>query len=221
MNVVVKSLIGDLSTEFGVRIERVERTGDRWRLRCDAGFEYDGFDRVVVAVPPAQAVPLLNACPALVARIAGVRMWPCHAHMLAFESALDVDFDGAYLDGDVAYWATREDSKDGREGAPRWLVHSRADWSEHEVELPVEEAGARIEAAFARSLGVELPPVIFRSTHRWLYARAVRALDDETLYDPAMGIGVCGDWLRGDCVEDAFLSAEGLADAILATTPGA
>ena len=111
----------------------------------------------------------------------------------------------------------RDDSKPGREETPRWVVHSRADWSEFQVETQVEEVGARIEEAFARSIGVELPRVRWRATHRWLYARPVTPGDGETLFDARSGIGVCGDWLRGDRVEDAYLSADALADEILSS----
>ena len=34
-------------------------------------------------------------------------------------------------------------------------------------------------------------------------------------FDPEAGLGICGDWTRGDKVEDAFVSAEDLVDEIL------
>ena len=37
---------------------------------------------------------------------------------------------------------------------------------------------------------------------------------ERPLWDRDMRIGACGDWTHGDRVEDAFLSAEALADAI-------
>jgi len=95
MNAVVRDLLGEVEADFGVRIESLRRKETGWTLRCDAGFEFDGFDLVVVAVPPAQALPLVESSPALRAAIAGVRMWPCHATMLGFESPVEVAFEGA------------------------------------------------------------------------------------------------------------------------------
>lgn len=215
MNAVVRDLLGSIEAELGVRIEAIRRGEQGYTLHCDAGFEFAGFDLVVVAVPPAQALPLVASSETLRAAIAGVEMWPCHATMLGFESPVEVAFDGALVESDAIAWIARNDSKAERGKAACWVVHSRAAWSERHVDFETAEIGRQIEAEFARVVGVALPPVAFRATHRWLYARPVRPLDGATLFDAEAGIGVCGDWTRGDTVEDAFLSAEALADAIL------
>jgi hypothetical protein len=40
----------------------------------------------------------------------------------------------------------------------------------------------------------------------------------EALFDPASGLGVCGDWCLGGKVEAAFLSGRALARQILQRT---
>lgn len=215
MNAVARDLLGSVEADFGVRIETLQRGAGGWTLRCDAGFEFGEFDVVVVAVPPAQALPLVTSSDALRAAIAGVRMWPCHATMLGFESPVEVAFDGALVESESIAWIARNDSKAERGKANCWVVQSQAEWSERHVEEEPATVGAQLEAEFAQVVGVDLPPVGYRATHRWLYARPANPLDGATLFDAGAGIGVCGDWTRGDRVEDAFVSAEGLVDAIL------
>ena len=215
MNAVVRDLLGEIDASFGVRIETLRRREEGWVLRCDADFEYEGFDLVVVAVPPAQALPLIDASSKLGPAIAGVRMWPCHATMLSFEAPLPVAFDGAFVESESIAWVARNDSKAERGKESCWVVHTHAEWSERHVEREPASVGEHLEEEFARVLGVELPPVRYRGTHRWLYARPAHPLDGSTLFDPEVGLGICGDWTRGDKVEDAFVSAEDLVDVIL------
>lgn len=215
MNAVARDLLGSVEADFGVRIETLQREAGEWTLRCDDGVEFGEFDIVVVAVPPAQALPLVASSDALRAAIEGVRMWPCHATMLGFESPVEVAFDGALVESESIAWIARNDSKAERGKTTCWVVHSQAEWSERHVEEEPATVGAQLEAEFARVVGVDLPPVGYRATHRWLYARPAEPLDGTTLFDAEAGLGVCGDWTRGDRVEDAFVSAEGLVDAIL------
>ncbi|MEM9175903.1 MAG: NAD(P)-binding protein [Myxococcota bacterium] len=215
MNLVARDLLGSVPTEFGVRIEKVRRGDDGWTLSCDAGFAHEGFDLVVVAVPPAQAAPLVERSSALSTAIAGARMWPCHATMLGFATPLDVAFDGAFVESESIAWVARNDSKPERDKPTCWVVHSRPEWSDRCIEAEPARVGADLEAEFGRVMGVSLPPVEYRATHRWLYSRPANALGSAALFDAEVGLAVCGDWLRGDSVEDAYVSAEDLADVLL------
>ena len=215
MNSVVRDLLGDIPEDFSVRIEKVRPCEGGWTLIDDAGFEFEGFDLVVVAVPPAQALPLVEASTELVAAISGVKMWPCHATMLAFESPIAVEFDGAHLESESVAWAARNDSKAERGDETCWVLQSRPDWSEAHLDSDPESVGSHMESEFARAAGVTLPPIHYRATHRWLYSRPASSLEGATLFDRKAGLAICGDWLRGEKVEAAFLAAEELADAIL------
>ncbi len=215
MNSVVRDLLGDIPADFGVRIEKLRSSERGWTLIDEAGFEFEGFDLVVVAVPPAQALPLVEASTELVGAISSVKMWPCHATMLAFESPIAVDFDGARVESDSVAWAARNDSKAERGDEICWVLQSRPEWSEAHLDSDPESVCSHMESEFARAAGVTLPPIRYRATHRWLYSRPASSLEGATLFDRKAGLAVCGDWLRGDKVEAAFLAAEELADAIL------
>jgi len=223
MNLVARDLLGEIPIELGVRIETVCREDEGYLLRSEAGEQYAGFDLLVCAVPPAQAVPLLAVAPGFAALAEEVRMLPCHATMLEFEAPIAVDFEGAFVEEDASEslaWIARDDSKPGRPEGTRWVLHARGEWSEAHVYDGSEEVGETLERAFAELLDAPLPPLLSRSTHRWLFARVANGLSGEVRFDPESGVGLCGDWLRGDRVEDAFLSGDHLAEAILdATAP--
>jgi predicted NAD/FAD-dependent oxidoreductase len=65
-------------------------------------------------------------------------------------------------------------------------------------------------------VGGALPPVLEAVAHRWRYARPRDGLPElGCLWDDALGIGACGDWLVGPRVEAALRSGAALAGRVL------
>ncbi len=220
MSAIARSLAEDRPIEVGIRIERIEQRGTQWVLSCDAGFDFPGFDLVILAVPAPQAAPLLSGAAVLQAETRLRRMRACHAAMVTFGSDPKTEFDAAFVDDRRLAWAARNDSKPGRDGKACWVLHSTPEWSADHVELPSGDVLKALLSGFSESLGRDLPDVAFAATHRWLYARAEQPARMEPLWDATVRIGACGDWVRGERVEDAFLSAEDLADAVLSNLGG-
>ena len=69
-------------------------------------------------------------------------------------------------------------------------------------------------AAFSERLAISPPEVIAGSTHRWRYARP-DVNGAGPLWDPGLGLGLCGDWLASPTVEGAWPSGIELGDKIL------
>jgi len=215
MSSIARDLARDLPIRFSERVESLRRMPGEWSVVTEGGDEATGFDCVLLAVPAPQAVPLLRESPALARRANQVRMRPCHALMLRFESELDVDFDAAFVRSSALGWIARNASKPERDAAPTWVLHSTPDWSDEHLESAAEAIHASLLGDFEEALGETLPPIRFSAMHRWLYAHPlVDGSDDEPLRDRETGLGACGDWVRGDRVEDAYLSGEALADVI-------
>jgi predicted NAD/FAD-dependent oxidoreductase len=72
-------------------------------------------------------------------------------------------------------------------------------------------SAAQLLAAFAP----DAPAPVQRAAHRWRYALVETPLGESCLWDPASGIGVCGDFCLGPRVEAAWLSGTALASAVL------
>jgi predicted NAD/FAD-dependent oxidoreductase len=216
MSVLARDLATGLYVELGTRIEAVEQTREGWSLCSKVGTEFAGFDAVVVATPATQAVPLLRAAPALADLAAGVSLLPCQAVMVTFAAPLEVAFGGAFVSRSPLGWVARNASKPGRPKAECWVLHATPEWSTEHLEASPEEVAEQLLSALATTLGRALPPVTFRSAHRWRFARTAASLSPPCLWDAEAAIGVCGDWTHGSRVEDAFTSGEALAQALIA-----
>ena len=141
--------------------------------------------------------------------------------MASFAEPLVVPFDAATLDGGPLAWICNDSRKPGRArgtGDDLWVVHAGPDWSRAHLEDPPAQVAPALMRAFAGLLGRALPPPAYATAHRWRFARVETPLGEPCLYDPAIGLGACGDWCLGPRVEAAYLSGQAMAERVLAAT---
>ncbi len=212
MNAPLKHLAAGASVRWGVRADAISGAPGRWML-VGEGFREGPFDAVLLAVPAENAGPLLAAvAPDLAARADATPAEPCWTVMAAFAARLPVEPDILREDGPIG-WAARNSAKPGRTGPESWVIQAGPAWSREHLEETPDQVVPALLAALADRVAAPLPPVLAASAHRWRYARSGRA-GDGLLWDPALGIGACGDWLLGPRVECAWLSGTALGRAV-------
>ncbi len=199
-----------LGVQTGVRIESASHDGASWHLRDADGQDQGAYDRLVLALPAPQTVPLLSAAPRIRAVAEGVIMDPCWAGMLVFASPPPLPFDGAFFDDSALAWVARESSKPGRPAHESWVVHATSQWTREHWSMDRGEVPAALVRALERRFGT-MPEIIFSRAHRWGYAQPA-AEPMGTLHDSVLHLGVCGDWCVGGRVEGAFVSGLEIAE---------
>jgi predicted NAD/FAD-dependent oxidoreductase len=214
MNALCHDLSDALTVTFNSPVSRILRVEGAWALSLEDGRELGHFDLVIVTTPPAQLAPLLADAPNLAKRVASAEMLPCWAVMVVFERGLDIEWDGAFVSGSCLSWVARNSSKPGRKGDESWVLHASPEWSKTHIEADPIEVGDELITAFFEEARVRKSESVLKSAHRWRYAKTRTPLGAEYLYDAELGLGVCGDWCRGDRVEDAFVSGLALARRI-------
>jgi hypothetical protein len=224
MSSPLKQLLGDLAVETDCRIDRLAGAAGDWWLTDAAGRRHGPFTGVALAVPAPQAAALLaslgSAEPAALRDAAArAEMAPCWALLLAFDPPLALaGFDAAALAGGPIAWIARNTTKEGRRGRDAWTVHAAPDWSKAHLEAQPAEVAPLLRDAFFAATGTAPRQPSHLEAHRWRYALVTRPAGVEALFDPASGLGVCGDWCLGGKVEAAFLSGRALARQILQRT---
>jgi predicted NAD/FAD-dependent oxidoreductase len=216
---LARHLAAGLSVETGRRIVAVHRRVAGWHLVDESGAVGDGsgpFDLVLLAVPAAQAVPLLPAVPELAARAAAARFEPCWAVGVAPQRPLPLPYDAAVVRGSPLAWICRGTAKPGRAGAETWMLHASPAWSEEHLEDAPEAVVAGLSRAFVEVTGHPLEAPLAAFAHRWRFARVARPVGEPCLFDAALGLGAAGDWCLGPRLEAAFLSGSALAERVLA-----
>jgi predicted NAD/FAD-dependent oxidoreductase len=215
MSAMGKHLAEDLTVHANIRIAPPQRINGHWRLQSETGEALGGFDLLVVAVPAPQAQALLTlSAPQLAARAASVQYAPAWALMLAFDTDPPLPYDGLFFEGDEISWAARNSSKPGRLGNT-WVVHASPAWTRDHSDVPEDQTGAELTNLFTKQTGIDTTSVVAQTAHRWLYSLVDNPLDVGALWDPELGLGLCGDWCHSARIEGAFLSGQAVAGRIL------
>lgn len=195
-------------------ITRLERVDTGWTLRFEDGSQTLPYSRVVIAVPAPQAADLLDVAKTLRTRVADIRMAPCWAAMVQFDKPLDARFDAAIVEDEPIAWLARESSKPGRKAGERWVMHASSAWTGEHLEAKPEAVITDLMKTFCELVEKRVSPAS-GVAHQWLYALAPDAVAGPCLYDPALGLGACGDWLVSGRIESAFVSGLALASEII------
>jgi renalase len=207
------------------QITRLERGAKGlWTLHTDDK-KFTGFDHVLLAIPSVQAVNLLKASGKDAAdahwlkAMNAVEVAPCWTMMVAFPNAtqpnlhIGPQWNAARSIHHRIAWLARESSKPGRGKVERWTVQASAAWSTEHINDTDARVQAKLLRAFAELTGIRAEPA-HTQVHRWLYAKTTSPLGVSHQYNPANGLGTCGDWHLGHRVEDAFVSGLELALAV-------
>ncbi len=212
---------------------------------AESGAVEQHFDAVVLAIPAPQALALLDDfAPGLTQLARHTTMRSCWTLMIRFSenAANPFDFDAAFVNQGPLGWIARNGSKPGREalglgrgsvsgsglgsrpgsgsgpeaGQETWLLHATPEWSDANLEQDADRVATTLINAFVE-LGGATP--LAWTAHRWRYSTVQPngKIDMATnfAWDNDARIGLCGDWLGGGGVENAWLSGQRLATQIL------
>jgi len=223
MNAICKHLAEGLHIVCQTRLLPPHRVGAKWQLQADDDRELGEFDWVITTAPAPQSAELLAAAPHLQRPAARTAMSGCWAAMLAFDTPLGLNFDGAFVHESTLSWIARNDAKpghshgnDGRSEC--WVLHASPDWTDQHIEAKAESVLPQLVDAFWEATHAARQAPQFATAHRWRYAIPPTPLAERYLMDRELQIGACGDWCNGPRVEGAFLSGHALAESILAAT---
>jgi hypothetical protein len=197
------------------RIVALERERSGWRLRDEHEASHGPYAAVAVAVAADQAVPLFEPWPDFARQARQGAHAPCWALMAAFDTPVDVPFDGAFVADSPLKWIARDSSKPGRPHGERWVAHSSAEWAAARLDCAPGQIAGLLGAALEAVLGQRAADAV---AHRWRYAQPAAPLGAGCLWDPALALGAGGDWCADGLIEGAFLSGSALGAVIARAT---
>jgi renalase len=217
-----RRLLDGTAATWSLAVDGLNKGPRGWQVLAGGERHSSHFDAVVLALPPAQAAPLLGSHRHDWARHASlVTMQPCWT-LIGVADAPEpaLNWELARPPTGLLDCVLRNDARPDRARVPgqaHWVAHARAGWSRRHLEQPAAWVQLQMQAALADCLG---RPVDWQHgvVHRWRYALppAQRAAPAERCWwDAAQGLGVCGDFLGGSGVEGAWLSAQALCSALL------
>jgi predicted NAD/FAD-dependent oxidoreductase len=208
MNALTRALSADLDVRHGQHVSGMARRGAHWHVQAGDDV-YGPYDALVLAIPAEQAAPLLGLHDFDMARRAlQASSTPCWTVMACFDRALpgpDVVAGRQHLAR-----AVRNNAKPGRNGPEAWVIQASPAWSRAHLEDAPETVIEALLAALGEKLDGDMPAPVHATAHRWRFALPGSMMVG-AMWNGAMALGACGDWLLGPTVEQAWLSGRQLA----------
>jgi predicted NAD/FAD-dependent oxidoreductase len=184
MSAMAEDLATGLRVQTRTRVVSAQRGTSGWTIATEEQGAVGPFDTLVVTLPAPQSADLLGSHP-FGAVAAAVRMTPCWAVMVAFESRMEVPWDGAFVHGSPLSWVARNSSKPGRSSqADCWVLHASPDWSTAHVDAAQDDAARDLLGEFSLAVAERRPPHRHLVAHRWRYSHGSDLAEQRTLYDP-------------------------------------
>jgi predicted NAD/FAD-dependent oxidoreductase len=216
MRSIAAELTSSMNCNMSHRVTGVSRHDGKWSLKGtiedepgQASFSYGDYDFLVLNMPPAQAEVLHPH-----SELSSIKMRPCIALLLAFDSRIELDFDGIKLDDKIISWVARDSSKPGRGPGERWIIHAAPDWSEENFQTNKDVIEKLLLERFATIFDITFMPTTFTKLHKWRFALPISPPNFGCIFDLNSALAYCGDWCVGARVEGAFLSGISAAEQI-------
>jgi renalase len=221
-----RHLVDGATTHWQCAVQTLRQGARGWVLESESEGEVpmpvEAFDSVVLALPPAQAAPLLAPHERAWAQRASLMvMQPCWTLMGVSAPIAGLrGWDVARPEPGALAWALRNESRPGRHARcdeAHWVLHAKAGWSRAHLDRQPEWIAAALQQALAEWLGAEMQWQ-HATVHRWRYAMPQvgrHTAIPRAWWDERLRLGVCGDFLGGAGVEGAWLSAQTLLREML------
>jgi predicted NAD/FAD-dependent oxidoreductase len=209
MSGFVEHLLKGVNVQFEKRAVKVS----------DAGVEFDDGQRFecdmsVIALPAPQSADVLSEDHHFVPLLKRVEFEPCWTLMATMESTIVPDFVQArFANDEVISKVFRNQTKHNTGQSERWTLHATPAWSKQHLELSKEQAAALMSDALERAFSTHELKVLEASAHRWRFSRVAKAIGTPSLVHD--NIGLCGDSVLGDGVENALLSGAAMAGRVM------
>ncbi len=208
----------DLSTSVNIlELEHQESGG--WRLFNERGDYQGAFDIVIIATAANQVADLCRSTPLISKAAEGVDMTACWSAMFAFERALNLPYDAAFVLDSPLSWISRyqrsADGSDENSDADCWVLHASPEWSQQYAASFRGRVMSALLDAFWEAVDLEAQRPASTSVHCWKHALPINPISEDSLFDEEQAIGACGDWCTAPRIEGAVLSGFSMADRIM------
>lgn len=222
MNAPIKAMASAHIVHWARRIAALAKRNDGWCLTAENGAEngeeFGPYSAVIIAVPAEQVAQLSAAHhPDFTARAKAIQSAPCWTVMLGFAAPLPTNAVAIKDFGPIG-WAARNNAKPGRHRHENWVIQASASWSKAHLEDDKDTIIAPLSMALADALGLaDMAAPEIAAAHRWRYAMVpvIARTNSPFAWDDSLNLGMCGDWLAGPRIENAWLSGHLLAKQII------
>ena len=215
-NDLVKYNLKNIKQSFAAPIEKIDFKKYFWEITLKDKSKYQ-FKSLIVTCPFPQLKKLArNYLDKNILKLK-VQMQPNITVMIAIKNQKNLPISSIKFNDDILAWAANENSKKRfKSNINLWTLQATLKWSKKTINKYKTDKSImnQLIARFIKLTGFEKNKIIFKKIHGWKYSYNYEKTPYLSIWNKKINLGICGDWLSGPKVENAWLSANDLARKI-------
>jgi len=215
-NDLVKYNLKNIKQSFDSPIEKVDFKNYFWEITLKNNSKYQ-FKSLIITCPFPQLKKLArNYLDKDVLKLK-VQMQPNITVMIALKNQKNLPISSIKFNDDILAWVANENSKKRyKSNINLWTLQATLKWSKKTINKYKTDKSImnQLIMRFINLTGFEKNKIIFKKIHGWKYSYNYDKTPYLSIWNKKINLGICGDWLSGPKVENAWLSANDLARKI-------
>ena len=215
-NDLVKYNLKNIKQSFASPIEKINFKKYFWEITLKNKSKHQ-FKSLIITCPFPQLKKLAkNYLDKNILKLK-VQMQPNITVMLALKNQKNLPISSIKFNDDILAWAANENSKKRfKSNINLWTLQATLKWSKKTINKYKNDKSImnQLITRFIKLTGFEKNKIIFKRIHGWKYSYNYEKTPYLSIWNKKINLGVCGDWLNGPKVENAWLSANDLAKKI-------
>jgi len=215
-NDLVKYNLKNIKQSFASPIEKIDFKKYFWEITLKNKSKHH-FKSLIITCPFPQLKKLAkNYLNKNILKLK-VQMQPNITVMLALKNQKTLPISSIKFNDDILAWAANENSKKRfKSNINLWTLQATLNWSKRTINKYKTDRSImnQLITRFMKLTGFEKNKIIFKKIHGWKYSYNYEKTSYLSIWNKKINLGVCGDWLNGPKVENAWLSANDLARKI-------
>ena len=215
-NDLVKYNLKNIKQLFASPIEKINFKKYFWEITLKDKSKYH-FKSLIITCPFPQLKKLAKQYLNKNFLKLKVKMQPNITVMLALKNQKTLPISSIKFNDDILAWAANENSKKRfKSNINLWTLQATLKWSKKTInKYKIDKSiMSQLITRFIKLTGFEKNKIIFRKIHGWKYSYNFEKTPYLSIWNKKINLGICGDWLNGPKVENAWLSANDLARKI-------
>ncbi len=215
-NDLVKYNLKNIKQSFASPIEKIDFKKYFWEITLKNKSKYQ-FKSLIITCPFPQLKKLAkNYLNKNILKLK-VQMQPNITVMLALKNQKTLPISSIKFNDDILAWAANENSKKRfKSNINLWTLQATLKWSKKTINKYKNDKSimSQLITRFIKLTGFKKNKIIFKKIHGWKYSYNYEKTPYLSIWNKKINLGVCGDWLSGPKVENAWISANDLARKI-------
>ena len=215
-NDLVKYNLKNIKQFFASPIEKIDFKKYFWEITLKNKSKHQ-FKSLIITCPFPQLKKLAkNYLDKKILKLK-VQMQPNITVMLALKNQKSLPISSIKFNDNILAWAANENSKKRfTSNINLWTLQATLRWSKKTINRYKTDQSIinQLASRFIKLTGFEKNKIIYKRIHGWKYSYNYEKTPYLSIWNKKINLGICGDWLSGPKVENAWLSANDLSKKI-------